>query len=404
MSTAGLTHRLHLGPAEKEISRYQYLPVPVDAPVPGLTVQLRYDHSIAVIDLGLVGPGGFRGWSGGERDQITVGPRAATPGYLPGPIEAGQWSVVLGLYKVPLGGVDVEVAVRRQLAPLPPLPPPPPPPPVRPPDRPPARPGWRWVPGDLHSHTVHSDGRLSIDQLAALARSRGLEFLAVTDHNTVSHHPHLASASLRYGLTLICGQELTTDQGHANCLGDVGWVDFRESADRWQEQADAAGGLISINHPVAGPMGWRRPMRRRPQLVEAWHVSWDRRDPRALAWWRAGGGGVVVGGSDFHRRGNPPPGTPTTWVEVPADGAGPPPAERVLDGLRDGRVAVAAGPRGPAMVRSGDELEIRGGDGLRLVAEDGARRAVVGDRARLTAPPGLWRLEAPDGVVCALSR
>ena len=78
----------------------------------------------------------------------------------------------------------------------PPAPPEPPPPRDRPPRRAlPARPGHRWLAGDLHTHTVHSDGALTVAELAALAAGRGLDFIAVTDHNTVSHHAELAAAA-----------------------------------------------------------------------------------------------------------------------------------------------------------------------------------------------------------------
>jgi DNA polymerase (family 10) len=37
--------------------------------------------------------------------------------------------------------------------------------------------------GDLHCHTVASDGRNSVGQMAAAARERGLQYLAITDHS-----------------------------------------------------------------------------------------------------------------------------------------------------------------------------------------------------------------------------
>jgi DNA polymerase (family 10) len=37
--------------------------------------------------------------------------------------------------------------------------------------------------GDLHAHTTATDGRNSIKEMAAAARARGLEYLAVTDHS-----------------------------------------------------------------------------------------------------------------------------------------------------------------------------------------------------------------------------
>jgi DNA polymerase (family 10) len=38
------------------------------------------------------------------------------------------------------------------------------------------------IKGDLHSHTTHSDGRDSLEQMALAARERGYGYLAVTDH------------------------------------------------------------------------------------------------------------------------------------------------------------------------------------------------------------------------------
>jgi len=37
--------------------------------------------------------------------------------------------------------------------------------------------------GDLHSHTIASDGRASIEEMALAARARGLTYLAITDHS-----------------------------------------------------------------------------------------------------------------------------------------------------------------------------------------------------------------------------
>lgn len=41
----------------------------------------------------------------------------------------------------------------------------------------------RDIRGDLHSHTVASDGRATIEEMAAAARERGYEYLAITDHS-----------------------------------------------------------------------------------------------------------------------------------------------------------------------------------------------------------------------------
>ncbi|MEV2270557.1 CehA/McbA family metallohydrolase [Nonomuraea africana] len=381
--------RWSLGDRLEQILREVPFEVPRGAA--GLTVRLRYDRSKGVLDLGAASPYGFRGWSGGARDEYTITRDWATPGYLPGEPEEGTWQVWLRLHRVPPEGLEfaLEVTVHPRA-------------PAQPAEEPPlaaARPprrdipdieGMRWYAGDFHAHTVHSDGALTIQELAALATCRGLDFLAVTDHNTVSHHPHLAKVR---EITLIPGQEVTTDRGHANVFGDVGWVDFRQPADTWAER-----GLMSVNHPLGGDCAWLHPMAERPRVAEVWHSGWwDRRWGAPLAWAQAWRDDVIViGGSDFHRHGaDGLPGEPTTWVLAEHPG-------EILEGVRAGRTAVSAGPGAPLLLRLGDELLALDAGGLVLVRPGGARQVVRGDRALLPAGAGPFRLETHENEVMAL--
>ncbi len=390
-------------PEERRERPHQYVEVPVPAGAPALTVELDYRREAGVIDLGVFDPdGAFRGYSGGARDRFVITVDAATPGYLPGPLPAGEWRVFLRLHEVPAGGLPW--AVRWSTSPAAPEPlPPPPPVPQRPPRRGlPAPRGRTWLAGDLHAHTVHSDGSATIDELAALAVGRGLDFLAVTDHNTVSHHPHLPAAAQRAGIDLLPGQEVTIATAHGNALGDVGWVDFREPTVDWAAHVHRAGGLLSVNHPVGGDCAWREALPEDHSHVEAWHGSWDRRDRTALRWWRRHGG-VPVGGGDLHHpaRGDLP-GAPTTWVATDGD---------ILSAIADGWVAVAEDPLGPALVRVDGSLVAVDADGTRLYAgdswlDDGASEhgVLVGSgRVDLGARRGWHVLVAEDGRVVALS-
>ena len=188
-------------------SPWHYLPIEVPAGARAIRVQLSYDRAAGVLDLGCLGPDGFRGWSGGARDGYVIAADEATPGYLPGELEPGRWQVIVGLHRVPPGGLPFELTAEVVATPgaLPGLRSRP----RRPrhsrrADRPPRRnlpagDGRRWLAGDLHTHTVHSDGALTVDELARFAAESGLDFIAVTDHNTVSHHRELprAAAALR---------------------------------------------------------------------------------------------------------------------------------------------------------------------------------------------------------------
>jgi hypothetical protein len=403
-------HRGRWSRGDRAADPYRYLPVDVPPGTGGLTVTLAYDRSAGVLDLGCFGPAGFRGWSGAARDGFAIGATAATPGYLPGPLEPGSWQLVLGLHRIGPDGVAWELTAHAG-RPAPELPAPPPLQPAPAGDRPrrplPAAAGLRWLAGDLHTHTVHSDGALSPDELGRLGFQRGLDFIAVTDHNTVSHHAGLAAVSARTGVVLLPGQEVTTDAGHANAFGDIGWIDFRRPADDWLAATERRGGVLSVNHPLAGDLAWRQPMSRRPRHAEIWHWSWlDRRWGGPLAWWQAFDPTLVpVGGSDFHRPGSDAlPGAPTTWVGCEAsrvdsgDAVG-----ALLAGLRAGRVAVSAGYRDPALLRVGGDLVAVGADGLLLVDADGRRQPIRCDLATLGAPPGPALIEDHDTTVVALT-
>jgi hypothetical protein len=387
---------------------WHYLPVEVGPGTAGLRVELDYERTGgAVLDLGCLGPNGFRGWSGGARESFVITREAATPGYLPGELEAGTWQVMIGVHRVPPDGTRYQLtaetlprtgAVGAELR-TPPAPP-------APTDRParralPASEGRRWLAGDLHAHTVHSDGVLTVSELAVLAVERGLDFIAVTDHNTVSHHAELPAAAKRYGITLLPGQEVTTDGGHAGALGNIGWIDFRRPPDDWLDATEAGGGLLSINHPFAGPVSWVHPMRRRPPLVELWHWSWlDLRWTTPLGWWQAWDPTAIpVGGSDWHRPGSDAPlGRPTTWVQC----AGTEPDD-VLDGLRAGLVAISAERDGPVLLRHEGDFVAIDADGLTLAGRQGPCARIRGERARLTARPGPHRLLDASGATLALT-
>jgi len=45
--------------------------------------------------------------------------------------------------------------------------------------------GFGYIRGDLHMHTVYSDGSGSVDDVVKVAHARGLDFIFVTDHDTI---------------------------------------------------------------------------------------------------------------------------------------------------------------------------------------------------------------------------
>lgn len=385
--------RGHISPADREANPHVMVPFDVPEGISELEVAYAYSgkgsrepHAPAdnQIDIGIFGPGatpfpsehGFRGWSGTARDSFRIGVDSATPGYIPGPITPGRWHVLLGAYKLIPEGTDYDVTVTlipgsagqdailshaaqdvilRYL-----------------------RPGPAWFRGDLHCHTHHSDGKGTLQNLLDRAAEANLDFLAVTEHNTISHYPELAAYD--GPILLIPGQEITSYKGHANVWGCDRWLDFRVQMPddlAWVvEQAHRSGALVSLNHPKYDGPEWELGEDVDVDCVEAWQAPWFVSNYESLAFWErmlnAGRRIPCVGGSDCHvavspaEQGLPYLAQPTTWVwaeELSARG--------ILDGLRAGHVHISAGPDGPR---------------IRFTAESGGHVVIAGDL--LHAAPG----------------
>ena len=98
-------------------SPWHYLPVEVPPGTGALRVELEYERAGGtVLDLGCFGPGGFRGWSGSSRESFVIARDAATPGYLPGELEAGTWQVMIGVHRVPPDGVGYRLTAQTATA------------------------------------------------------------------------------------------------------------------------------------------------------------------------------------------------------------------------------------------------------------------------------------------------
>lgn len=104
-------------------------------------------------------------WSGGARTEFFLRADAASPGYVPGPVRAGTWHIALGPYTVAPQGLAYQVTITLRFGD-----PGRTPAPVHPPERAKGR-GRAWYRGDCHIHSVHSDGRRTPAEFAALARA-----------------------------------------------------------------------------------------------------------------------------------------------------------------------------------------------------------------------------------------
>lgn len=103
---------------------------------------------------------------------------------------------------------------------------------------------------DLHLHSRHSpDSSLEPRAIAKVAKSRGLQAVAITDHNSVGGQAAMAEACKDEGLLFIPGIEVTTREGHVLAYGVKQAPAGGRTAVETIEEIHALGGIASAAHP-----------------------------------------------------------------------------------------------------------------------------------------------------------
>ncbi len=287
-----------------------------------------------------------------------------------------------------------------------------------------AAPACEWLAGDLHVHTTFShdsyggpsDDNTGLDEAYtlghpvasqfAVAAARGLDFVAITDHNDVRSQSDAGFGSS--GVIGVPGYEASY-RGHAQMLGARRvYEGAHETAADLQALADALrgdGGVFQVNHPAEGSTDfphdrdWSYGQAVVPDTVEVWNISrlWQPPLPSAssnddaIRFWEgfldAGHPVAATGGSDNHYLATTAVqgvGQPTTWVcAEDATVAG------VLGGLRAGRTFVSHQP--PA--HGGPRLFVEGD-----ADRDGVYESIAGDRVPLGSPLRV-RVEGAPGAL-----
>ena len=338
---------------------YFEVPFTVPAGTHRVSVDFQYTgkEERATLDLGVFDPERFRGESGGNKSHFTISETDATPSYLSGEIPSGQWRLLIAVPNMRPNTVahyraEVRFNARDEDSSF---------------TDHPLETGTRWYRGDLHMHTAHSDGSCSSQNgrmvpcplvlTVQTAAARGLDFIAITDHNATSQYNAMRELQPYFDrVLLIPGREMTTFYGHFNIFGVTQFIDFRvtpggRALNTVLDDVRSKGGIASISHAEApggeSCMGcrWEPPADGDMNLFSAVEVInggqtmfssakfWDAqlRDGHRLA---------AIGGSDSHNAANPPrpPGSigwPTTVVE--ADELSVP---SILNGIRTGRTFV----------------------------------------------------------------
>jgi len=122
---------------------------------------------------------------------------------------------------------------------------------------------------DLHTHSFFSkDACNSPEELIAAAQRRGLNGIAITDHDSCGAHEYLKDRELPPGFLVVPGVEVSTAEGHLLCIGaTLPRMKGRPAAEVLQAIKDA-GGVAIPAHPFDK---WRAGIR--PKVLDTLDIE-----------------------------------------------------------------------------------------------------------------------------------
>lgn len=187
----------------------------------------------------------------------------------------------------------------------------------------------KWYKGDLHAHTICSDGMLKPDEQLQVARENDLDFYFTTDHN------FLPLCWEESDILIMPGVEVTLENGHFNAFALNNLIDFSSQygsenlSSNFIKHIKNKSEFISINHPFFKRWEWRYAdskigdFQTMEIICDPQHPDSEIAAEYALKAWKIllndGHQIWAVGGSDTHLRKNyQKHGVPPTQIGDPA--------------------------------------------------------------------------------------
>lgn len=125
---------------------------------------------------------------------------------------------------------------------------------------------------DLHVHTRYShDSTITLDEIVAYSKKRGLNGVAITDHDVVKGALRLAQKAKE--LIVIPGVEVTTSHGHVLALNTTKPVPKELSPSETIQIIHEAGGIAVAAHPTVFYKGLRGHVNSNFDAVEVVNAS-----------------------------------------------------------------------------------------------------------------------------------
>lgn len=217
---------------------------------------------------------------------------------------------------------------------------------------------FKWLKIQTHIHTINSDGKDTLRNMANAAKKTSVDAMFLTDHNTVAACQDAESISKEIGIKIIKAIEYTTFYGHIVVAGApyYRWERLKDTS--LNELADFVhkhNGIIGIAHPrgigdpvcTGGSFNFKDVDFSKIDFIEVWHgVSnkfneWEKNENFWTNILKDGKRITALYGGDFHKKEHFGESNTFNWLlideKLPIEVA-------IKEAIKAGRIIMSKGP------------------------------------------------------------
>jgi hypothetical protein len=217
----------------------------------------------------------------------------------------------------------------------------------------------KWFRGNIHTHTTESDGRLSPSEVSDFYRTRGYDFIILTDHDRVSDPSGLSTEDFLVFSGVEIGPKDTKHHIVGVGIGQYGPLERWQTAQETIDGLRDMGALVFIAHPYWSALT-DSDIRDLQNIigVELYNTGCEVEIGRGFStvhWDNLLASGMVLDGlavDDAHRYTDDAPGG---WVWVKASRLT---EDRIIDSLSKGLFYATTGPKIIDIEVEGDTINV----------------------------------------------
>ncbi|MBC2581496.1 CehA/McbA family metallohydrolase [Clostridium sp. DJ247] len=217
---------------------------------------------------------------------------------------------------------------------------------------------FKWIKVHTHTHTLNSDGKDTLRDMAYAARRTSVDAMFLTDHNTMAAAESAHDISKETGVHIIKGIEYTTFYGHIVVVGApyYRWESLTiKSLNDLADYVHKYNGIIGIAHPrglgdpacTGGSYSFIDVDFSKIDFIEVWHGvtdkfnEWEKNKNLWINRLDEGRKITAVYGGDFHKKEHFEESNAFNWLLIDT-------SKHIEDAIKEaikaGRVVMSKGP------------------------------------------------------------